>query len=148
MQWQQRGARTSVAERPPRRIRVLIADDNPLVLEQVAASVGLECDVVALATNGREAVELALARAPEVVVLDISMPIMSGLRAAERLRQAGCCVPVVFLTVHEDEDFLRAALAVSAAGYVLKSRMTTDLPRAIAAAVEGRSLISPPMAQW
>jgi DNA-binding NarL/FixJ family response regulator len=78
-------------------------------------------------------------------VLDISMPVMSGLRVAELLRDKGCRFPVVFLTVHEDEEYVRAAQEVGALGYVLKSHMASDLVPAIRAALDGISFLSRPL---
>ncbi len=99
--------------------RLLIADDNPLVLEQVVATLNGRFEVVARAVNGQEAVLAALEHSPDVLVLDISMPVMTGLRAAEYLRAHACRIPIVFLTVHDDEEFLRAARAAGGLGYVL-----------------------------
>ncbi len=125
--------------------RLLIADDNPLVLEQVAATLAAQFDVVVRAVNGQEAVCGALAQSPDLLVLDISMPVMTGLRAAEQLRAQGCRIPIVFLTVHEDEEFLRAARAAGGLGYVLKSRMSSDLTSAIEAALKGLPFVSEPL---
>jgi DNA-binding NarL/FixJ family response regulator len=125
--------------------RVVIADDNPLVLEQVAATLNGRFDIVARAANGQEAILHTLQHAPDLVVLDISMPVLTGLRAAEQLRGQGCAVPIVFLTVHDDEEFLRAARAAGGLGYVLKSRMTSDLVAAVTAALDGRPFVSGPL---
>ena len=127
------------------RARLLVADDNPRLLEQVTRVLGAEFDVVASADNGQDAVEGALVHAPDVLVLDISMPVMSGLHAAVHLRQKGSRIPIVFLTVHEDEEFVRAARAAGGLGYVLKSRMATDLVPAIRAALNGVSFVSKPL---
>jgi len=124
------------------RARLIVADDNPRVFEQLVLMLGREFDLVAHATTGREAVDAALRLEPDVLVLDISMPILSGLRAAEQLRQKGCRVPVVFLTVHEDEEYLRAAQEAGGLGYVLKSHMASDLVPAIRAALDGIAFVS------
>ncbi|HUL99996.1 MAG TPA: response regulator transcription factor [Mycobacterium sp.] len=123
----------------------MIADDNPRLLEQVALVLDGEFDVVARAANGQDAVEGAIVHAPDILVLDISMPIMSGLHAAVHLREKGCRIPIVFLTVHEDDEFVRAARAAGGLGYVLKSRMATDLVPAIRAALNGLPFVSKPI---
>jgi DNA-binding NarL/FixJ family response regulator len=124
------------------RARLLVADDNPRVFEQLVMMLASEFDVVAHAVNGQEAVDAATRCAPDLVVLDISMPIMCGLRAAEQLRKKGYTFPIVFLTVHDDQEYFHAAQEVGALGYVLKSRMASDLIPAVRAALEGRSFVS------
>lgn len=124
------------------RARLVIADDNRRVIDQVAAMLAAEFEVVASAGTGGEAVDAAIRCAPDALVLDISMPVMSGLRAARLLRDQGCPIPIVFLTVHEDEEFVRAALDAGGLGYVLKSHIASDLVPAIRAALDGRSFVS------
>ncbi|MGE5359281.1 MAG: response regulator transcription factor [Bacteroidales bacterium] len=126
----------------PIRARLLLADDNPRMFEQLLMMLGRDFDIVARASTGREAVSAALEYSPDALILDISMPIMSGLRAAEQLRDKGCHFPVVFLTVHEDEEYVRAAQEAGALGYVLKSQMASDLVPAIRAALEGQQFVS------
>ena len=84
---------------------------------------------------------------PDVLVIDISMPILDGLEAASRLR-FGQQPKIVFLTVHEGEDFVAAAFSVGASGYVIKSDVTTDLIPAIYDALEGRIYISKSIPRW
>ncbi len=125
-----------------KKVRIVVADDNPRVFDQLVMILGDEFDVVAHAVDGREAVDVAAACTPDVLVFDISMPVMCGLRAAEQLRERGYRFPVVFLTVHEDEEYLYAAREAGGLGYVLKSRMASDLIPAIRAALDGRSFTS------
>jgi DNA-binding NarL/FixJ family response regulator len=80
---------------------------------------------------------------PDVIVSDISMPKLSGIEAANQLRESGCSAKVVFLTVHNDPDFVRAALRTGALGYVLKTSITTDLLIAIRETLAGRTFVSP-----
>jgi DNA-binding NarL/FixJ family response regulator len=80
---------------------------------------------------------------PEVIVSDITLPILNGIEAINRLRMSNSQAKVVFLTVHAEIDFLEACMAEGALGYVLKSRMKTQLIPAIEAALEGRSYVSP-----
>jgi DNA-binding NarL/FixJ family response regulator len=134
--------RTTEAARKP---RLVVADDNPRVFEQLVLLLGRDFEVVAHASNGREAVDAAVRHLPDAVVLDISMPLMSGLRAAEQLRARGCRFPVVFLTVHEDTEYVRAAREAGGLGYVLKSHMASDLVPAIRAALDGVAFVSEPL---
>ena len=122
-----------------------MADDNPRVFEQLVLMLGREFDVVAHAASGREALDAAIRCSPDVLVLDISMPVMSGLRVAEQLRKQGRHFPVVFLTVHDDEEYVRAAQEVGGLGYVLKSHMASDLVPAIRAALDGLPFVSTPL---
>jgi DNA-binding NarL/FixJ family response regulator len=80
---------------------------------------------------------------PDVCIVDISMPIMGGIEAVTQMKASGSTVKIIFLTVHEDPDFLEAALATGALGYAVKSRVATDLSPAIRAALAGRLLVSP-----
>jgi len=93
--------------------------------------------------DGRAAFEAAFVLKPEAVVFDISMPVLSGLAAAARLAESPQPPCVIFLTVHEDQDFVDAAFNVGALGYVLKRRLGTDLIPAIRAALAGRAFVSP-----
>ena len=80
---------------------------------------------------------------PDLCVVDISMPIICGIEAATKLKDSGSAAKIVFLTVHEDPDFLRAALETGALGYVVKSRMASELSGAIRGALAGRLFVSP-----
>jgi DNA-binding NarL/FixJ family response regulator len=80
---------------------------------------------------------------PDVIVTDISMPVLNGIEAANQLNEAGCTSKIIFLTVHSDPDFVRTCLATGAFGYVVKSRVATDLLPAIHEALAGRLFISP-----
>ena len=82
---------------------------------------------------------------PDVIVTDISMPILNGIEAANQLNDSGCTAKIIFLTVHSDPDFVRACLATGAFGYVVKSRITMDLLPAIQEALAGRIFVSPPL---
>jgi DNA-binding NarL/FixJ family response regulator len=80
---------------------------------------------------------------PDLVVLDVSMPVYNGIEVARRLKERGCRAKLVFLTVHDDEDFAHEALQAGAAGYVVKASMAAELPHAIREAMEGRTFVSP-----
>lgn len=100
-------------------------------------------DVVGEARDGKSLLELAAQLEPDVLVIDISMPILSGIEAAQKLKAEGTRAKIVFLTVHDDPDFAHAALEAGASGYVTKSRMATDLRRAIEEALVDRCFVSP-----
>ena len=100
------------------------------------------CEIVGSAKDGEAALEAIAALTPEVVVLDISMPGMTGFEVASRLKAAGSTTAIVFLTVHEDQAVFRAAKAVGGLGYVVKSRLASDLQQAVIAASEGRPFSS------
>lgn len=123
--------------------RVLLADDQEEMLRAVAKVLGDEFDVVAAVGDGKRALELAPSLAPDIFVLDICMPVLNGIEAALRLKECGLPAKVVFLTVHEDRDFVEAALSVGALGYVLKPSLVTDLIPAIRNALAGKVFISP-----
>jgi len=126
-----------------KRVRVVVADDNKNVRDTVVRMLQQEFEVIGTATNGSAALEMTMFLAPEIVIVDISMPVISGIEAANEIRRKGSKAKLVFLTVHEDPDFVRAALKAGASGYVVKSQMATDLVVAIRAAVEGNFFISP-----
>ena len=123
------------------RPRLLLADDHVQLLESVAGFLAPHFDVVATASGGRQAVDLALQCQPDVVVLDIAMPDFDGFQAARELRERGARALVVFLTMHEGPEFLHAAVDAGAVGFVLKSRIHSDLISAIEHAVEGRIFV-------
>jgi DNA-binding NarL/FixJ family response regulator len=123
------------------KIRVLLADNHDTILAQVRNALEEEFEVVGAVSNGLEAVAEVRRLDPDVLVIDISMPVLDGLEAASRLRSS-CRAKIVFLTVHEDEDFVDAAFAAGASGYVTKADLTTDLVPAIHEALEGRIFIS------
>jgi CheY-like chemotaxis protein len=115
------------SERP----RVLLVDDNDAMLSRAAAVLAPGCVVVGTAKDGWAALDAAGALQPDVIVLDLSMPGMSGLQVASALRKSGSKAAVVFLTVHDEEEFRLAARAAGAVGYVVKPRLAADLMRAV-----------------
>jgi DNA-binding NarL/FixJ family response regulator len=124
------------------KIRVVLADDHQAVLERVRRALAAEFDVVAVVEDGNQAVDAILALDPDVLVMDISMPVMDGLQAARRLQASKCRAKILFLTIHEDQDFVAAALNAGASGYVTKSRLASDLIPAIRTALQGRTFVS------
>ena len=122
--------------------RVLLIDDNEAMLARIAAVLKSDCTVVGVATDGRTALDAARALRPDVIVLDISMPGMSGLEIASCLRDAGSTAALVFLTVHDEEEFVLAARAAGGLAYVVKPRLASDLLIAVREALAGRPFFS------
>jgi DNA-binding NarL/FixJ family response regulator len=127
--------------------RILLADDQEEMLQAVILTLSDEFNVVGTAENGMRALDLAKRLTPDVLVLDICMPVVNGIEAACRLKQVGSYARVVFLTVHDDPEFVDAALSAGALGYVLKPSLATDLIPAIWAAMQGEQFISPSIIQ-
>jgi DNA-binding NarL/FixJ family response regulator len=122
---------------------LLLADDHLPVLDHLNHMLSDEFEILGAFGDGQAAFEAASVLKPDVVVFDISMPVLSGLAAAARLAESVKPPRVIFLTVHEDQDFVDAAFNAGALGYVLKRRMGTDLIPAIRSALAGRSFVSP-----
>jgi DNA-binding NarL/FixJ family response regulator len=99
-------------------------------------------EVVGTVVDGQSLFEAAIKLKPDVIVTDISMPVLDGITTADRLKESGCASRIVFLTVHSDPDFVRACLATGAFGYVLKSRIHAELVTAICDALAGQLFIS------
>lgn len=123
--------------------RVLLADDNAVVLERVGVLLSPSFEVVGAVRNGQELLTAGMRLDPDVIVADITMPVLGGIEAAQQLREAGSRVRFVFLTIHSEIEFVDACVAQGALGYVVKSHMKTDLIPAIKAALLGRVFISP-----
>jgi DNA-binding NarL/FixJ family response regulator len=126
------------------RARILIADDHEIVRRGIAAQLSHcpDWEVIAEATNGLDAVELALRLKPDVVVLDLTMPELNGLAAARRILAALPRVRILILTVHESEELVREVLAAGAQGYVLKSDAGRTLVAALEALLDGRTFFT------
>ncbi|HTY60918.1 MAG TPA: response regulator transcription factor [Acidobacteriota bacterium] len=125
------------------KIRVFLADDHPAMLEKIVDLMESTYEIVGTATDGRTALNEVACQCPDVLLMDISMPIMNGIEAAENLIRMGTKTKIIFLTVHDDPDFIKAALATGASGYVIKSHVATDLIPAIREALAGHRFISP-----
>ncbi len=127
------------------RVRILIADDHEIVRRGIVAQISHRSDweVVGEATNGRDAVELALRLSPDLVVLDLTMPELNGLAAASRILAASPAARVLILTMHESEQLVREVLAAGAQGYVLKSDAGRVLMAALEALLDGRMFFTP-----
>jgi DNA-binding NarL/FixJ family response regulator len=124
------------------RARVVLADDLAPVLSAVAAMLRETFDVVGTASDGPAALETTLKLDPDLLVLDISMPGITGIEVARELRRKGHEARIVFLTVHEDLSILEACQAAGGLGYVIKAIMDTDLIPAMNEAMAGRVFTS------
>ena len=123
--------------------RIILADDHRIVLEGLRGLLEEHFDLVGTATNGRELIAETLRLKPDVVVADISMPLLNGIDAVQQLREAGCRVKVVFLTMHADPTYATRAMQAGASGYVLKHSASDELVTAIEAALRHRTFVSP-----
>lgn len=126
-----------------KRPRILLADDHRIVLEGLRSLLEPEYDLVGMATNGRELVELAETLKPDVVVVDISMPLLNGIDATRQLRERNSTVKIVVLTMHPDAVYATRALEAGASAYVLKHAASDELVTAIEDALRGETFISP-----
>lgn len=125
------------------RPRVLLADDHGSILDHTMSLLKPQFEVVGMVNDGRSLVNEALRLQPDVIVLDITMPVLNGIVAARELRAAGSQAKVIFLTVHQEEPLCVRCLAEGALGYVTKSRLITDLIPAITEALSDRRFVSP-----
>jgi DNA-binding NarL/FixJ family response regulator len=124
-------------------ITVVLADDNTTMLENLRDELGGQFRILGSATNGVDAVTEVMRLDPDVAVLDITMPFMNGLHVVARLREENCRTKVIFLTIHEEPEYIAAGFAAGALGYVSKRRLSSDLPRAIREVFEGKTFLSP-----
>jgi DNA-binding NarL/FixJ family response regulator len=122
--------------------RVLLVDDHRPILDAVAAMLGGNFDVVGLASDGRQAIDMASQVAPDVIVLDVNMPHLDGFQTARALQQAGLPpTPVVFLSVYDQDDHISEAFRCGGRGYVVKSRIGRDLMAALDQVLLGRLFV-------
>ena len=124
-------------------VRVLLADDSPSMLQAARRILEPECQVVGTVDDGQAVLEATKSLNPDVLILDISMGVMNGLEAARLLRRIGSTAKIVFLTVHNDQDFVEEAFSAGAVGYVIKPRLGTDLLLAVREALTGHTFVSP-----
>ena len=126
-------------------IRVLVADDHTIVRQGVVSllEAGGDCEVVAQASDGLEAVDKALQTHPDVAVLDIGMPRLSGLEAVRRIRQEAPKVRVLVLTMHEEEEYVVHLVRAGASGYLVKDSAAGELLAAVRALARGHGYFGP-----
>jgi DNA-binding NarL/FixJ family response regulator len=130
---------------PVARTRILLADDNTAILDHVSEVLGADYDIIAKVADGNFVCAEVGKLKPDLIVLDISMGERSGIEICRQLREQGYAGEIVFLTVHEDNDFVSAAIGAGGRGYVIKSRMSIDLALALKTVLDDRIFISPPL---
>jgi len=127
------------------KIKVLIADDNSLIRKGLEQLLELEGDieVIGEASNGKEAVEKAIQLNPDVILMDVNMPVQNGVNAIRELKENGCKAKVVVLTIHDDQEYLVEAVKVGADGYIMKDAEVDHLIKAIRDVYRGETYIQP-----
>jgi DNA-binding NarL/FixJ family response regulator len=123
--------------------RVLLADDHTLLLEAFQKLLADDCEIVGAVSNGRALVTAAATLRPEVVVVDVTMPLLNGIDAARQIKQADPDVRIIFLTMNEDPDLAAEAFRAGASGYLLKRSAASELVTAIREVMKRRSYITP-----
>ena len=123
--------------------RVLIADDHAVVAEGLCSILQKSCDVIGIVRDGRELLVEAPKLEPDLIVLDIGMPVLNGLDAAEQLKHFLPNVKFVFLTMKDDPNLAAAALNLGNVGYVLKHSMSSELLYAVSEVLQGKKYVTP-----
>jgi DNA-binding NarL/FixJ family response regulator len=124
-------------------IRVLLVDDNGEMLTDLRDELSAEFEIAGTADNGEEAIREVMRLDPDVIVLDLTIPLMNGLQVASSLRDMHRRTKILFLTIHEEPEYISAAFSVGACGYVTKRRLASDLALAIREVSVGRNFLSP-----
>jgi len=125
-------------------VRVLIAEDHGVVRKGLRLLLEQHTEIVVVgeAANGREAVEMAAALSPQVIIMDVTMPLLNGLEAADQILRSNRQIGVIMLTMHADESYVLRALSVGVKGYLLKESAEDDLRLAIRAVAAGKTFFS------
>ena len=127
------------------KIRLLLADDHPLIREGFRSLLNKNerFEIVGIAENGKELIELAGKELPDIILSDISMPVMNGMDAIEQVGNLYPSINCVILTMHEEREYIINALKIGVQGYILKNVERFDLEKAIVAIFEGGKYFSP-----
>lgn len=126
-----------------KKTRVLLADDHKIILEGLRGLLEPEFEIVGNVEDGRALVEAAQRLRPDVVVVDISMPLLNGIEAARQIKKLSKDIKIVFLTMHPDVAYAARAFEAGASGYVLKHSAPSELVAAIREAIRGRTYVTP-----
>lgn len=129
------------------RTRILLADDHKMFAQGLRALLDDEFELVGSVENGQALVEAALQSNPDVIVADISMPLMNGLDAVRKLMEQGVTAKVIFLTMHADDRLLAEAFRLGGSGYVLKQSAGEELILAIREVLAGHKYVTPLLAE-
>jgi len=124
------------------KLKVVVADDNSAVLQRLVSQLEAEFEVVSTAENGQLAFECTRRYEPDIVVLDLEMPLLNGIEVTRKLRKLGPTPAVVICSVESDPEIIEAAQQAGALGYVFKARMAQDLVTAVKSVAHGQSFIS------
>ena len=127
--------------------RVMLADDHTILLDAFRKLLEGKCEIVGAVTDGRKLLNQAAALKPDVIVLDIAMPLMNGLEAARQLKEKLPSAKLIFLTMNEDPDLAVEAMRSGACGYLLKKAAASELFRAVHSALKGKSYVTPQIAR-
>ena len=130
-----------------KRPRLLLGDDHAIILDGLRRILEPHCDIVGSAQDGRALVAAAQELHPDVVVADISMPLLNGIEAARQILKADPRVKIVFLTMHPDVTYATEAFRAGASGYVLKNSAASELVTAIQEVLKGRTYLTPLVAK-
>ncbi len=134
-------------EIPPVKPRVLIADDHRLVAEGLVRIIEPECELVGTVNDGIEAVATAIERNPDVILLDITMPLLNGIEAAHQIKRERPGIKIIFVTMQANREYIQAAFQAGASGYVLKHAASAELIKAIRDVTQGRVFLSRSIAE-
>ncbi|AMV32449.1 Transcriptional regulatory protein DegU [Pirellula sp. SH-Sr6A] len=129
-----------------KKTRILIADDHAILAEGLRRVLEPEFEVVGLVSNGEDLVSAANQLSPDVIITDITMPVMNGIDAATQLRSQGNSSKLIFLTMHRDVAYARRAMEAGAVGYLLKHSVSAELTTAISVVLQGRTYMTPMIA--
>ena len=127
--------------------RILLADDHVLVAEGIQKLLEPEYELVGIVADGRSLVAAAAKLQPDIVVVDISLPLLNGLDASQQLKKNNPNLKIIALTMHSEPNFVTQAFRVGVSGYVLKQSVGSELVQAIREVVKGRTFVSPMVAQ-
>ena len=129
-----------------KRPRILLADDHRIVAEGLRSLIEPDFELVGIVENGRELIDAVEELQPDVIVADISMPLLNGIDAVRQIRKTNRNVKVIFLTMHPDVSYALSAFEAGAQGYVLKHSAPSELKVAIRSAIRGKNFVTPLLA--
>lgn len=126
---------------------VILADDHTLVLEGFRRLLETHCELLATVGDGQDLLQAVAQHRPDIVILDISMPVMNGIEAARTLKAKFPSMKLVFVTMHADPAYLRAAFQAGASGYILKQSLSDELTQALHTVLRGQTYVTPLIAK-